>query len=120
MTIKVNYQKTFQRKLNLLLNTKKRAKSLFFIFLKLLSEGFLLGSDIKSTFRFPFFLALLPHMCYSYDNGYKIKESSMRNPALVEEMKTYKEEMKYLRILMLFGMVRLTRFRSARLPTRGT
>ena len=48
------------------------------------------GSDSKSTFRFPFFLALLLHMCYSYDNGYKIKENSMRNPALVEEMKTYK------------------------------
>jgi len=29
-------------------------------------------------------------MCYSYDNGYKVKEDFMRNPALVEEMKTYK------------------------------
>ena len=63
MTIKVNYQKTFQKETQPSPNTKKRAKSLFFIFLKLLSEGFLQGSDIKSTFRFPFFLALLPHMC---------------------------------------------------------
>ena len=66
----------------------------------------MLGSDIKSTFRFPFFLALLSHMCYSYDNGYNIKENSMRNPALVEEMKTYKGRDEVPQDFDAFGMVR--------------
>ena len=75
VTIKVNYQTTFQKKeaKKIRLNRRRKSRDALFSFLKLLSVYHPKNKESKITFRLLFFLALISQICYSCDSDYKIK-----------------------------------------------
>ena len=75
VTIKVNYQTTFQKKeaKKIRLNRRRKSRDALFSFLKLLSVHQPKNRESKISFYLPFFLALISYMCYSCDSDHKIK-----------------------------------------------
>ena len=72
VTIKVNYQTTFQKKeAKNKIEQEKKERNALFLFLKLLSVHHPKNKESKTTFYLFFFLALISYMCYSCDSDYK-------------------------------------------------